>query len=82
MPAVLGFAIWTHVQSGRGVLPGPVAGAAPFLLVVAAAWAIRDGHPGWGFAATTATIAATVVAMFVHPLPERHGLEHQQRPTT
>ena len=68
MPAVLGFAIWTHLQSGSGVLPGPVEVSA-FLLVVAAAWAIRDGHPGWGFAATTAAIAATVVAMFVHLYP-------------
>ncbi len=68
VPAVLGFAIWTHLQSSSGVLPGPVEVSA-FLLVVAAAWAIRDGHPGWGFAATTAAIAATVVAMFVHLYP-------------
>ena len=65
---MLGFAIWTHVQSGSGVPPGPVEVRA-FLLMVAAAWAVRDGHPGWGFAATTAAIAATVVAMFVHLYP-------------
>jgi cytochrome d ubiquinol oxidase subunit II len=68
VPFVLGFAIWTHLQSSNGVLPGPIEVSA-FLLVVGAAWAVRDGHPGWGFAATTAAIAATVVAMFVRLYP-------------
>jgi cytochrome d ubiquinol oxidase subunit II len=68
VPFVLGFAIWTHLQSSNGVLPGPIEVSA-FLLVVAAAWAVRDGHPGWGFTATTAAIAATVVALFVHLYP-------------
>jgi cytochrome d ubiquinol oxidase subunit II len=68
VPAVLGFAIWTHLQSGHGVLPGPIEVTA-VLLVIGAAWAVRDGHPGWGFAATTAAIATTVVAMFVRLYP-------------
>ena len=80
--AVLGFAIWTHVQSGRGVLPEPRRRCVAFLLVVAAAWAVRDGHPGWGFAATTAAIARHGRVHVRAALPERHGLEHQHAPTT
>ena len=66
--AVLGFFIWTHVLSGRGVLPNPVQVMA-FLLAVAAAWAVRDGYTGWAFAATTAAIAATMVSIFVSLYP-------------
>src|SRR5262249_40364854 len=63
-----GFAIWTHVLSGRGVLPAPLQVLA-WLLIVAAAWSIRDGHTGWGFAATTAAIAATLASFFVALYP-------------
>ncbi len=66
--AIAGYGIWSHLESGGGVLPGPVQVAA-FLLMVAAAWSIRDGHAGWGFTATTATMAATVVALFVTLYP-------------
>jgi cytochrome d ubiquinol oxidase subunit II len=65
---VIGFSIWTHVQSGRGVIPAPLQVAA-ILLVVAAAWAVRDGHPGWGFGATTAAIGATVASFFIALYP-------------
>ena len=65
---VLGFFIWTHVLSGRGVLPNPIQIIA-FLLAVGAAWAVRDGYTGWAFAATTAAIAATVVSIFVSLYP-------------
>jgi cytochrome d ubiquinol oxidase subunit II len=58
-----GFAIWTHVQSGRGVLPAPLQVLA-WLLIVAAAWSVHDGHTGWGFAATTAAIATTLISFF------------------
>ncbi len=63
-----GFAIWTHVQSGQGVLPAPLQVLA-CLLIVAAAWSVRDGHTGWGFAATTAAIAATLGSFFVALYP-------------
>ncbi len=63
-----GFGIWTHVQSGRGVLPAPLQVLA-WLLIVAAAWSVRDGHTGWGFAATTAAIATTLVSFFVALYP-------------
>ena len=68
--AVLGFAIWTHVLPGHGhgVLPNPIQVIA-FLLAVGAAWATRDGYMGWAFGATTATIAATVVSIFVSLYP-------------
>jgi cytochrome d ubiquinol oxidase subunit II len=36
---------------------------------VAAAWSVRDGHTGWGFAATTAAIAATLASFFVALYP-------------
>jgi cytochrome bd-type quinol oxidase subunit 2 len=68
IPLVAGFAFWTHLESERGFLPGPVEVTA-FLLIVAAAWSVRDGHSGWGFTATTAALAATIVALFVHLYP-------------
>ncbi len=66
--AVLGFAIWTHVQSGRGVIPAPLEALA-FLLIVAGAWSVRDGHWAWGFAATTAAIAATLASFWIALYP-------------
>jgi cytochrome bd ubiquinol oxidase subunit II len=65
---VLGFFIWTHILSNRGVLPSPIQIVA-FLLAVAAAWAVRDGYHGWAFAATTGAIAATVISLFVSLYP-------------
>ena len=65
---VLGFFIWTHVLSSQGVLPNPIQILA-FLLAVGAAWAVRDGYSGWAFAATTATIAATIGSLFVSLYP-------------
>jgi cytochrome bd ubiquinol oxidase subunit II len=67
--AVLGFFIWTHVLSNRGVLPNPIQVAA-FLLAVGAAWAVRDGYHGWAFTATSATIAAVVISLFVSLYPD------------
>jgi cytochrome d ubiquinol oxidase subunit II len=66
--AVAGFAVWTQVQSGHGVIPAPLEVGA-FLLMVAAAWSIRDDHPAWGFAATTASIAATMASFWVALYP-------------
>jgi cytochrome d ubiquinol oxidase subunit II len=65
---VVGFAIWTHVQSGHGFLLNPLQ-VATILLAVGAAWAIRDGHAGWGFAATTLTIAGVVATIFLTLYP-------------
>ena len=65
---VLGFFIWTHVLSNRGVLPNPIQIVA-FLLAVAAAWAVRDDYHGWAFAATTGAMGATVISLFVSLYP-------------
>jgi cytochrome d ubiquinol oxidase subunit II len=39
------------------------------LLVVAAAWAVGDRHPGWGFGATSAAIGVVVASFFVGLYP-------------
>ena len=65
---VIGFAVWTQIQSGRGVLPGPVL-ISCILLGIAAAWSIRENHAGWGFTATTVLMAATVASLFVALYP-------------
>ena len=67
-PAWPGFAIWTHVLSGQGVLPRP-SRSWPSCSSWRAAWSVRDGHTGWGFAATTAAIAATMGSLFVSLYP-------------
>jgi cytochrome bd-type quinol oxidase subunit 2 len=66
---VLGFFIWTHVLSNRGLLPNPIQ-IISFLLIVGAAWAVRDGYLGWAFTATTGAIAATVISLFVSLYPD------------
>jgi cytochrome d ubiquinol oxidase subunit II len=65
---VLVFAFWTHSLGSGGVLPAPIELAA-FLAIVAAAWAARDGHAGWAFAATTIATACTVGSIFVELYP-------------
>jgi cytochrome bd-type quinol oxidase subunit 2 len=65
---VLGFAIWTHVSSGKGVLPNPVEIAA-VLAVFAAAWLATENSVGWAFAATTFAMAATVLSIFTELYP-------------
>jgi len=65
---VLGFAIWTHVDSGKGVLPNPVEIAA-VLAVFAAAWLATERSVGWAFAATTVAMALTVLSIFTELYP-------------
>jgi cytochrome bd ubiquinol oxidase subunit II len=66
--AVLGFAVWTHVTAGRGVLPNLMEIIA-VIAVIGAVWLIRDGHEGWAFTATTIAMAATVLSLFVELYP-------------
>ena len=66
--AVIGFSVWTLVQSGRGVLASPLQILA-MLLAIGAAWAVRDGNAGWAFAANTAAVAAILVSVFVQLYP-------------
>jgi cytochrome d ubiquinol oxidase subunit II len=65
---VLGFAIWTHVSSGKGVLPNPVEIAA-VLAVFAAAWLATERSVGWAFASTTVAMALTVLSIFTELYP-------------
>jgi cytochrome bd-type quinol oxidase subunit 2 len=65
---VLVFATWTHIESDRGIIPGPVQIIAVFA-VIAAAWSVRDGHDGWAFTATSVAMAATVVSLFIDLYP-------------
>ena len=66
---VLGFAIWTHVNSGKGVLPNPVEIAA-VLAVFAASWLATERSVGWAFAATTVAMALTVLSLFIELYPK------------
>jgi cytochrome bd ubiquinol oxidase subunit II len=65
---VLGFAIWTHVSSGKGVLPNPVEISA-VLAVFAAAWLATERSAGWAFASTTFAMALTVLSIFTELYP-------------
>ncbi|WP_037606023.1 cytochrome d ubiquinol oxidase subunit II [Streptacidiphilus rugosus] len=66
--AVLAFLPWTHSTAGKGVLPS-IMQLIAVLLVLAAAWLVTTGHEGWAFAATTVTIATTVLSVFVDLYP-------------
>jgi cytochrome bd ubiquinol oxidase subunit II len=68
IPVVVGFAAWTHVTAGDGVLLSPVEFAA-VIAAIAAAWFCYDGHEGWAFTATTITMAMAVLAIFVDLYP-------------
>ena len=78
VPAVLGFAIWTHLQSSSGVAPGPVE-----VERVPARGRRSLGHkrrpPGLGLRRDHGGHRGHGRGHVRAPLPERHGLEHQQR---
>jgi cytochrome bd ubiquinol oxidase subunit II len=65
---ILGFAIWTHVTGGKGVLPNPVEVAA-VLAVAAAAWLVSAHREGWAFAATTFAMATAILSIFTELYP-------------
>jgi cytochrome d ubiquinol oxidase subunit II len=62
---VLGFAIWTQATAGRWSLPLVVA----VLAALAAAWQVGRGRDGVAFTATSVTMAAVVVSIFVALYP-------------
>ncbi len=66
--AVIVFCTWSHIQAGNSVIPSP-AEALAVMLVIAAAWSVRDGHDGWAFAANSVVIALTVISVFVNLYP-------------
>ncbi len=65
---VLAWVSWTHATAGKGALLNPVEFAA-VLAVIAAVWLAFTRSEGWAFAATTVTMAACVVTIFVDLYP-------------
>jgi cytochrome bd ubiquinol oxidase subunit II len=65
---VAGFAIWTHITGGKGVLPNPVEIVA-ILAAAAAVWLVSAHREGWAFTATTVAMAATVLSIFTELYP-------------
>jgi cytochrome bd ubiquinol oxidase subunit II len=66
--AVTALAAWTHATAGKGTLLNPVELAA-VVAAAAAAWLAADHREGWAFTATTVTMAASVLAIFVDLYP-------------
>jgi cytochrome d ubiquinol oxidase subunit II len=67
--AVIGYAIWTRIETpGNVVIPTPLELLA-VITAIAAAWSLREHHYGWAFSATTITMAAVIVALFVALYP-------------
>ncbi len=65
---VLAFVSWTHASAGKGALLNPVEFAA-VLAAIAAVWLVFTRSGGWAFAATTVTMAACVLSIFVGLYP-------------
>jgi cytochrome bd ubiquinol oxidase subunit II len=66
--AVAAFAAWTHATAGTGGLLNPVEVGA-VVAAAAAAWLAAGRRDGWAFTATTVTMAASVLAIFVDLYP-------------
>ena len=66
--AVVAFAIWTHVTSSSTFFLNPVELLA-VLAVIAAIWLVHEHREGFAFAATTVTMAACIVSIFVGLYP-------------
>jgi cytochrome d ubiquinol oxidase subunit II len=67
--AVIGFAIWTHVSSGRGTFFLNPIELLAILAALAAWWLVSDRSAGFAFTATTVTIASCIVSIFVDLYP-------------
>jgi cytochrome d ubiquinol oxidase subunit II len=66
--AAAALAAWTHATAGQGALLNPVEFTA-IVAAAAAAWLAADHREGWAFTATTVTMAASVLAIFVDLYP-------------
>jgi cytochrome bd ubiquinol oxidase subunit II len=66
--AVLGFVVWTQAMAGKGSLP-PLPAVVAVLAALVAAWQVGRGRDGLAFAATSVTMAAVVVTLFVTLYP-------------
>ncbi len=65
---VFGFIIWTHVTASRGFFLNLIELLA-IIAVLAAVWLVYAHSDGWAFTATTVTIAASILAIFVDLYP-------------
>jgi cytochrome bd ubiquinol oxidase subunit II len=66
--AVLGFAVWTIVSAGKGLLPS-LPGVAAVLAAAAAVWLVGKDRDGLAFVATALTIAMVALSIFVGLYP-------------
>jgi cytochrome bd ubiquinol oxidase subunit II len=66
--AVLGFAVWTLVSAGKGLLAS-LPGVAAVLAAAAALWLVRRDRDGLAFLATSLTIAMVTLSIFVGLYP-------------
>ena len=66
--AVIGFIIWTHVTASTTFFLNVIELLA-ILAALAAVWLVYDHREGFAFAATTVTIAACIVSIFVGLYP-------------
>ena len=65
---VLVYVVWTHSIAQRGVIPNLVQLTA-VIAALAAIWLLHERAAGWSFTATTVTMAATVLSLFVDLYP-------------
>jgi cytochrome bd-type quinol oxidase subunit 2 len=65
---VLAFISWTHAIGGKGALLNPIELIAAIAVIAAAALVYQDQH-GWAFVATTITMAASILSVFVELYP-------------
>jgi len=64
----IGFIIWTHVTASSTFFLNLIELTA-VLAVIAAVWLVYEHRDGWAFAATTVTIAASILSIFVDLYP-------------
>ncbi|HEY7432385.1 MAG TPA: cytochrome d ubiquinol oxidase subunit II [Streptosporangiaceae bacterium] len=67
--AVIGFAIWTHVSSGRGTFFLNPIELLAIVAAIAALWLVFENRAGFAFAATSVTIASCILSVFVGLYP-------------
>jgi cytochrome d ubiquinol oxidase subunit II len=65
---VIGFIIWTHVQASGAFFLNLIELLA-VIAVIAAVWLVYEGRDGFAFAATTVTVAACIISIFVDLYP-------------
>jgi cytochrome d ubiquinol oxidase subunit II len=66
--AVIGFIIWTHVTASTTFFLNVIELLA-ILAVIAAVWLVYEHREGFAFAATTVTMAACILSIFVDLYP-------------